>query len=463
MDTTILPPAGTDTTEATEATDVVGNVVPGTPAAQAAASASTGWTVLCVDDEPSILSALKRVLRSEDCKVLQAGSGTEALALLEQHPVDVVVSDMRMPGMDGAELLAQVRARWPTTSRILLTGYADMKATIAAINEGQIYRYIHKPWDETELRLTVRQAAERQMLERERNALQALTQVQNEELRSLNTGLELRVQERTSELRQANDLLRRNYLTSIKIFSNLMELRSGVLAGHGKRCAHLARKVATAMGMPEDAVQDVFVAGLLHDVGFMALPDAILSKPVGKLTAADLASYQRHPTLGAQSFMALDDHQAVADLIRTHHERFDGTGYPGQLQGEQIPLGSRILGVVDTYDDLTHGHLTGVALTEAEARTLLQHGRGTQFDPEVIDVFLHITQAEKPKVARLEPVTPEHLQPGMALGKDLLSKEGVLLLSAGHVLSADMISRIRKYEKTEGLNLTLDVRVPPPQ
>ena len=132
MDTTILPPAGTDTTEATEATDVVGNVVPGTPAAQAAASASTGWTVLCVDDEPSILSALKRVLRSEDCKVLQAGSGTEALALLEQHPVDVVVSDMRMPGMDGAELLAQVRARWPTTSRILLTGYADMKATVGA-------------------------------------------------------------------------------------------------------------------------------------------------------------------------------------------------------------------------------------------------------------------------------------------------------------------------------------------
>ena len=110
------------------------------------------WTVLCVDDEPSILSALKRVLRAEDCKVLQAGSGAEAIAVLEQHPVDVVVSDMRMPGMDGAALLAQVRARWPATARILLTGYADMKATVAAINEGQIYRYIHKPWDETELR-----------------------------------------------------------------------------------------------------------------------------------------------------------------------------------------------------------------------------------------------------------------------------------------------------------------------
>ncbi|HRM62913.1 MAG TPA: response regulator, partial [Acidovorax temperans] len=288
------------------------------------------WTVLCVDDEPSILSALKRVLRAEDCKVLQAGSGAEAIAVLEQHPVDVVVSDMRMPGMDGAALLAQVRARWPATARILLTGYADMKATVAAINEGQIYRYIHKPWDETELRLTVRQAAERRQLERERDRLQALTSAQNEELKALNTGLEQRVQERTSELRQANDQLRRNYLTSIKIFSSVMELRSGVLAGHGKRCANLARKVAVTMGLPEDEVQDIFVAGLLHDMGFMALPDSIMSKPVGKLTPEELASYQRHPVLGAQAFMALDDHQTVATLIRTHHERFDGTGYPDQ-------------------------------------------------------------------------------------------------------------------------------------
>lgn len=439
------------------------------PASAAQTSATTtttttttaGWTVLCVDDEPSILSALKRVLRAEDCKVLQAGSGAEAMALMEQHAVDVVVSDMRMPGMDGAELLAQVRARWPDTARILLTGYADMKATVAAINEGQIYRYIHKPWDETELRLTVRQAAERQHLARERDRLQALTQAQNDELKALNAGLEQRVQERTSALSQANEQLRRNYLSSIKIFSNLMELRSGVLAGHGKRSAHLARRVASAMGMPEDAVQDVFVAGLLHDVGFMALPDAILNKPVGKLNPQEMAQYQRHPILGAQSFMALDDHQAVATLIRTHHERFDGTGFPEQLQGADIPLGAHILGVVDTFDDLTHGHLTGATLTEAEARTLLQRGRGTQFHPEVIDVFLHITQVEKPKPQRMVAIRPDNLQPGMTLGRDLLSKEGVMLLPAGHVLTADMIHRIRKYESTEGLNLALDIRLPP--
>ncbi|WP_440110846.1 HD domain-containing phosphohydrolase [Acidovorax sp. BL-A-41-H1] len=430
------------------------------PPAPATSAPEAPWTVLCVDDEPGILSALKRVLRAEDCKVLQANGGAEALQLLEQHPVDVVVSDMRMPGMDGAALLAEVRKRWPETARILLTGYADMNATIAAINNGQIYRYIHKPWDETELRLTVRQAAEHQLLQRDRARLQALTAAQNEELRVLNTGLEERVQARTADLEKANDQLRRNYLTSIRIFSNLLELRSGVLAGHGKRAAGLARKVANAMDLTSEETQDVFVGGLLHDIGFMALPDFILAKPVGKLTAAEMVQYQRHPVLGAQSFMALDEHQAVAALIRAHHERFDGTGFPDKLQGTQIPMGARILAIASTYDDLTHGHLTGMPLTEAEARTILQRGRGTQFDPEVLDVFLHVTQEVKPKPVRIDSFTPENLQPGMALAKDLLSKEGVLLLSAGHSLSAEMISRIRKYEKSEGLSLLLDIRMP---
>eukprot|EP01030_Chromulinospumella_sphaerica_P003806 gene3806-3721_t len=316
------------------------------------------WTVLCVDDEPGILSALKRVLRAEDCQVLQATGGTEALQLMETHIVDVVVSDMRMPGMDGAAFLGHVRARWPDTARILLTGYADMNATIAAINDGQIYRYIHKPWDEAELRLTVRQAAEHRLLQRDRARLQALTAEQNEELRTLNAGLEDRVQERTTELQHANDQLRRNYLTSIKIFSNLMELRSGLLVGHGKRTASQARKVAQTMGLSDSTLQDVFVAGLLHDMGLMALPDSILNKPVGRLSAEEMISYQRHPAPRA---------------------------------------------------------------------------------PE-----------------RLLSVAAAQLEPGMALGKDLFSQEGVLLLSAGHVLTAELIGRIKRYAKVEGLALKQD-------
>jgi len=416
------------------------------------------WTVLCVDDEPSILSALRRVLRAEGCRLLTAQGGVEALAILATESVDVVVSDMRMPGMDGAQLLARVREEWPSTARILLTGYADMDATIAAINNGQIYRYIHKPWDEHELRLTVRQAAERQLLERERQRLQALTQTQNQELQELNTGLEQRVAERTAELGLANDRLKKNYLTTIRVFAGLLEMRSGQLAGHGKRVADLARRIAVAMEVPSDQVQDIFVAGLLHDIGFMAVPDALLAKPVGRYTADEMQLYQRHAVLGSQSLMALDDMQAVAGLIRSHHERFDGKGYPDKIAGSAIPLGSRILAVADTWDDFLYGHLTGAQLKQSEAQTLMQRARGVQFDPEVVDVILQVTQVEAPRTVKLQPIATDGLVPGMVLGKDLTTPEGVVLLAAGQKLTQGLIDRIRRYEQTEGRTLDLAVR-----
>ena len=432
-----------------------------TPVANPDGAQMASWSVLCVDDEPSILSALRRVLRTEGCRILTAGSGAEALALLEAEPVDVVVSDMRMPVMDGARLLAEVRARWPGTARVLLTGYADMEATVLAINEGQIYRYIHKPWDETELRLTVRQAAERQVLQRERDRLQQLTQVQNEELQVLNTGLEQRVAERTTELGLAHERLKKNYLATIRVFAGLLDMRNGLLGGHGKRVADLARRIAVAMEVPSDQVQDIFVAGLLHDIGFMAVPDTLLAKPVGRYTPDEMQLYQRHAPLGAQSLMALDDMQSVASLIRSHHERFDGKGYPDQIAGSAIPLGSRILAVADTLDDLLQGQLTGAQLKQAEAQTLMQRARGIQFDPEVVDVILQLTQVEVPKVLKLQPVNTESLVPGMVLGKDLTTPEGVVLLAAGQKLTQGLIERIRRYEQSEGRPLDLMVREAP--
>lgn len=166
--------------------------------------------ILCVDDEPSILSALKRVFRPHGYEVLTAGSGAEGLALLAQNPVDLVISDMRMPQMDGAQFLEQVFAYWPQTQRILLTGYADANATVAAINLGHIWRYVAKPWNDAELVAAVQQALAHSRLARENAALVALTQRQNEELRQLNAGLEEKVAARTAELRQTFAMLERH-------------------------------------------------------------------------------------------------------------------------------------------------------------------------------------------------------------------------------------------------------------
>jgi response regulator RpfG family c-di-GMP phosphodiesterase len=379
---------------------------------------------------------------------------------MEAAPADLVISDMRMPGMDGAQLLGQIRRRWPRTMRILLTGYADVDSTIAAINEGQIYRYVNKPWDDGELQVTVAQALERLALEREKARLEALTQAQNEELRSFNAQLELRVEQRTAEVTQANDKLKRNYMTSIKVFANLIELRGSQLVGHGRRLAESTRQVAKAMGCNGEDTQTVFVAALLHDIGLIGLSDEMLAKPVPKLSADELALYRKHPVLGEQSLLALDDMQPVAALIRSHHEHFDGKGFPDGRAGADIPLGARILAIVDAYDDLLNGHMGAAGLKTAQVRTLLMHGRGSQFDPEVLDVFLHINQPSAPQPPAPLLMTTEALQPGMVLAADLISREGVVLLATDHVLTADTIRRIRLYEQREGLRIELRVRPP---
>src|SRR5574337_781975 len=206
----------------------------------------TSATLLLVDDEPSILSSLRRLLRPVGYRIHTAESGRAGLELLEREPVDLVISDMRMPEMDGAKFLEQVRLRWPQTMRLLLTGYADMSSTIAAINRGEIYRYVAKPWDDNELMLIVRDALEHRRLENENARLLALTQEQNDALRELNSSLEEKGRERTTELEQvnsflnvANDKLKQNFVVSIKMFTGLMELRGGAMAGHSRRVADL--------------------------------------------------------------------------------------------------------------------------------------------------------------------------------------------------------------------------------
>lgn len=260
-----------------------------------------------------------------------------------------------------------------------------------------------------------------------------------------------------TELTQATEKLKRNYLTSIKVFSNLIELRGHQLVGHGRRVADLARALAKALHCTPDEAQDVFVAGLLHDVGLIGMSDAGLDKPIPKLDAAELASYREHAAVGEHSLMALEDMQPVAKLIRSHHERFDGTGFPDRLHGADIPWGARVLAIVDTYDDLLHGQMGVERLTLDEVRTLLQHGRGNQFDPDILQVFLDLHAVAVPQSAVPLKVGTAQLQAGMVLAADLVSPRGVLMLPMHHLLTPEMIERIRHFEQRDGGSITLQV------
>lgn len=417
------------------------------------------WRILCVDDEPNIVAALKRMFRGCGYQVSTAHSGAEALELMEREPADLVFSDMRMPGMSGAQLLEQIRLRWPHATRVLLTGYADMGSTIAAINSGEVYRYITKPWDDNEVLATVRQVFERHALQRDKERLEAQLHAKNRALTELNETLEEKVAERTEELLALSQKLKKNYLNSIKVFTNLLEWRGGHLSGHSRRVADLARRTARAMNLSEADQQDAFIAGLMHDIGQIGLPDSLLGRPVPKFSDDEMAQYRRHAVLGEQALMALDDMHTVANIIRSHHERYDGQGYPDGLVGDMIPLNASILAVAETYDDLQIGHLSSTPLNTADARAMIARGRGTQFHPEVVDVFLQMLLKAAP-VAEAPPrmLRTAQLRPGMVLARDLVSSEGAVLLVADHVLTAELIQRLKLREGRDGIEMILPIR-----
>ncbi|MFT3859487.1 MAG: HD domain-containing phosphohydrolase [Aquabacterium sp.] len=373
--------------------------------------------------------------------------------------MDLLISDMRMPGMSGAALMQQVRTQWPGITRLMLSGHADVAATISAINEGQVHRYLTKPWSDAELLLTLKEALHQRFLEQERARLEAMTHAQNEELKHLNAHLEDLVAERTEALEAAHERLKKNYFQSIKTFSNLLELRGGRLLGHARRVADMSFKVARAMKLDEAACNDVLIAALMHDIGHIGQGDELIAKPITLLSPAETHQYRQHTLFGEQALMWLDDMQAVAAIVRGHHERHDGQGYPDGLAGEAIPVGARILAVADAYDDLRNGHLVSRHLSLAEARAILERGRGTQFDPDVLGIFFHLlppeTAADPPQAVLLRP---DELQPGMVMARDFLSSQGMLLLAAEHVLSPDLIDRIKLYEKRGGRPVLLATR-----
>ena len=424
-------------------------------------AANPVWTLLAVDDEPSILASLRRLFRATGWRLLTAGRAKEALAILATEPVDAVLSDMRMPDMDGVQLLERVNQGWPRTARLLLTGQADLDSTISAINRGRLHRYITKPWNDDELLLTLRQVAQTQQLEDDKRALEHLTKLQNDELKALNSSLEIRVAVRTEELAAANHRLKRNYMASIKAFTALIELRGSGQVGHARQVAQLSRRIAGAMTLDADIARDLPIAALLHDIGHIGLSDAVLARPVNRLDHDELRRWRLHPVLGEQALLANDDMQGVAPLIRAHHERWDGQGFPDGLRGAAIPLAARILAVADAFEDLRGGGMDGHALSVVEARRTVLDGRGSRFDPTVVDAFASLFVGAPPKPSVVMPrLRTADLRAGQTLAQDFLSPEGVLLLSAGQRLNDDLIGRIRAFERKHGLSVTLAVQAP---
>ena len=344
--------------------------------------------LLFVDDEPNVLKALRRLFHHENYLIYLAENGAEGLEILRQNKVDLIISDMRMPEMSGAEFFAHTVEQWPETVRILLTGYADLQSTIDAVNKGKIFSYCNKPWNDEELKLLVRNALEQKRLREERDRLSAVIHQQNEQLKTLNEHLEERVEQRTAQLDQANSSLKKQYADSIKAFSRIIEMRPGIKGGHSKYIAENAHSVAKKLNLKDDEIRNIIYAGLLLQIGKMTLPDNILAQPFYAMNAQQKISYLKHAQEAAPLLKGLEQLDAAVTLIRYQYENYDGSGDPEGLAGEKIPLGSRILSVISDYVAYLEGAMTGKPMPVADARKRLHDLKMKHYDPRVVDIFL---------------------------------------------------------------------------
>ncbi|MDD2850740.1 MAG: response regulator [Desulfuromonadaceae bacterium] len=416
-------------------------------------------TVLLVDDEENILRALQRLLMDENFDVETAASGEAALAKLRTlHNVGLIVSDQRMPGMNGAEFLGYSREIAPDAVRILLTGYSDISATIDAINKGGASRYLSKPWNDDELVQAIRDAVRQYELIAENKRLNAIIVQQNDELLEWNNNLKGRVLQQTTAIRKKSEELqetlvqsRASYHGVIEALSNLVELRGKRTHQHSRNVATLAADAAKELGLKSEEIETIRIASLLLDIGEIGIPERILLITPDSMGPEEFREYSQHPVRAQLLLDNIEELRPAALLIRHHHELFDGSGFPDKLSGEQIPYGARIIAFADEIDRAAMTPLLlGSIADQSLARASLKCG--SSLDPALHTVFKKVVshfynsgpKHEEYSTVELE-LKPEQLQPGMPLSRDLLSGSGLLLLHRGKVLDAGKIESVKRY------------------
>lgn len=428
-------------------------------------------TVLLVDDEESILNSLRRLLRGQPYDVKLATSGEQALAQMAEGPVDLVMSDARMPGMDGATLLAQINQHHPSTVRILLTGYADPSAIIKAVNDGRIHRYISKPWNDEEMLLTLRQALEHQHSERERQRLELLTRRQNAQLKLLNNDLEKRVAARTAELQQTADMLdlayeelKHSYVTGTEVFSMLANLRLPPAKQTNRQIIGLVRCYCRTHALDEAISRDLAMAAALYNIGKLSWPDSMIIAPSDQLRHSDRERYRDYPRQSEALLMTLEPMKDAARLILHHQEHWDGSGFPDRLKGEAIPFGARLLKLAVDFVELQRGLILERQMNSDEALLYLRKYAGRLYDPALLEDFVQVCASFLSDLTLVDPevqvCTTRDLAPGMVLARNLNADNGMLLLNAGKVLSAALVEKLVAFEAMEGGKYCIFVRVP---
>jgi response regulator RpfG family c-di-GMP phosphodiesterase len=335
--------------------------------------------VLIVDDEPLVVRALTRTLGTGEFGLHGYSDPAEALAALPSLRPDVIISDQSMPGIDGVAFLKQARARVPGAVRILCTAAEEFSVALRAVNAGEVFRIIRKPWEPHELLSSVREAVAAVRLQRENERLTVEVQRQNEQLRTMNQHLEEIVLQRSQALLEG--------------LIAALDYRDAETQWHSRRVSLYARRLAQQLDIREPDLSMIEHGALLHDVGKIGVRDHVLLKP-GPLSPEEWIEMQRHAELGWALLQRVEHLRPSSVLVLQHQERWDGSGYPAGLRHEEISLGARVFHVVDAMDAMTSARPYRKGRSLPEARAEVARCSGTQFDPRVVEAFLAIPDEE---------------------------------------------------------------------
>ena len=333
--------------------------------------------ILVVDDEESIREIISSMLSAAGYHTEQASSGLEALAVLNSSgEFELMLSDLMMAELDGIALLERSKEKYPDMPVIMVTAVHDISVALAAIRNGA-YDYLLNTFEREQLLAMVRRALEHRKLKLENRAYQS--------------NLESLVGARTEQLRQTMTDLERSYDITLEALGDALDLKDAETEGHSKRVTAFTIAMARAMGLSSERIRVIARGAFLHDIGKMAIPDAILRKP-GALTPEETAIMREHCFRGYQMLRKIPFLSEASEIVYAHQEKYDGTGYPRGLKGEEIPLGARIFSVADTLDAITSDRPYRAAQTVGAAREEVMRYSGRQFDPGVVQVFMQMPE-----------------------------------------------------------------------
>jgi putative two-component system response regulator len=336
---------------------------------------------LVVDDEPRLRRVLVRLLEGDGFTCREAGSGVEALVALEQQASPLVISDLRMPQMDGVTLLREIVSRWPDTAVVMVTAVAEVESAVACLQLGAL-DYVAKPFHLDEVRARVMQALDKRRL-----------LIEN---RNYHLHLEERVQQQADRIEEL-------FLGGVQALAQALEAKDPYLKGHSLRVAEYAVAIAEQLGLGDEARQTIGLGGHLHDIGKIGVSEEVLHK-AGRLSDGEYRHIMEHMLIGARILgPLLDDSPTVIAMVRSHHERLDGKGLPDGLRGDAIPMEARIVSVADAFDAMTSVRPYRPSLPVERAIKELHTEKGLQFDPDAVDAFLRAF----PEVDRLPIPTPD--------------------------------------------------------